>query len=114
MILTTQILEDGKSINGGWSYAQLKALGTSMKRNKGWKRKIIGTDIPKAKIDKFLSLKDAHLKKDRKDTMAYTYMTKAVDCPVCESSVILDSDEDYNLTTKYCKKCKTIYTIQEA
>ena len=41
---------------------QLNLLGVNC-LVKGWKRRIIGTDVPKSNIDSFLSLKDAHLPK---------------------------------------------------
>ena len=62
MLVTETILNDGKSRNGGWSMKQLNLLGVNC-LVKGWKRRIIGTDVPKSNIDRFLSLKDAHLPK---------------------------------------------------
>jgi len=41
---------------------QLKLLGVDG-LVKGWKRRIIGTHVPKVNIDRFLALKDAHLPK---------------------------------------------------
>lgn len=62
MLITETILYNGKSRNGGWSLKQLKLLGVDY-LVKGWKRRIIGTDVPKSNIDRFLALKDAHLPK---------------------------------------------------
>lgn len=62
MLITETILHNGKSRNGGWSLKQIKLLGANGSV-KGWKRRIIGSDVPKSNIDKFLALKDAHLPK---------------------------------------------------
>ncbi len=59
MILTREILEQGKSANGGWSKKQLQCFGVTLK--KGWMRKIIGKHFPALTIERFLSLKDRHL-----------------------------------------------------
>jgi hypothetical protein len=68
MIVTKEILEQGMSINGAWSLKQLKALGIVHKGSrkfpaKGWKDKLIGSDVHFSRIETFLTLKDAHLKK---------------------------------------------------
>jgi len=61
MILTKEIFDSGLSSNGGYNSKQLKTLGVDIRFNKGWKWRIIGSDIPKKAIDKFLELKDIHL-----------------------------------------------------
>ena len=61
MIVTQAIIDKG--INGGWSANQLRCLGiTDDLFKKGWKSKLVGTEVAKLNIDRFLSLKDAHLK----------------------------------------------------
>ena len=69
MILTEEILQKGKSSNGGWSTQQLRALGIkNFFLEKGWKRRITGKDFPESDIKMFLSLRNAHLKaKNRPD-----------------------------------------------
>jgi len=70
MIVTEKILEDGLSRRGGFNLAQLKALlprwefhaGDNGWPMKGWRRRIVGADVSKEKIDRFLALKDKHLR----------------------------------------------------
>jgi len=73
MRVTQDILEAGISKNGAWNRDQLEAIlpaneftgpGTWSIR-KGWKQRLIGSEVPKYKIDKFLELKDKHLKLDK-------------------------------------------------
>ena len=61
MILTNEILEQGKSSNGAWSAKQLNLLGESYPLRQGWKSRILGQDVPVETIEEFLALKDAHL-----------------------------------------------------
>jgi len=68
MVITEDILEQGLSSNGGWSNKQLKALGLPkqyFKRDggllKGWRRFLVGLDVPEEYIVRFLELKNAHL-----------------------------------------------------
>ncbi len=63
MILTEEIFEKGKSINGGWSDAQVQCFGVTTRKNKGWKRQIIGKDFAPESINKFLRLQNKHLKR---------------------------------------------------
>ena len=65
MKVTTELLEQGKSIRGAWSNKQLRALGLNkgFNWNKGWKLQLIGKEVNQEQIDKFLSLKDKHLDK---------------------------------------------------
>ena len=67
MIITEQILTQGKSDNGSWSRKQVLCLGVDLYGNSGWRRKLVGTDVPAAAVDKFLLLRNDHLlkKKDR-------------------------------------------------
>ena len=62
MLLTEKILEDGKSKFGAWNQIQMQTLGLSWPLQHGWKRKVIGKDLPEAAISRFLALKNAHLK----------------------------------------------------
>lgn len=61
-ILTKEIFNAGKSSRGGWGWRQLKLLGVEYPLKKGWKKRIIGTEVGKEKINEFLALKDRHLK----------------------------------------------------
>lgn len=60
MILTNEILKQGKSDNGGWSLNQLRCFGIS-KFQKGWQRKVIGRNFSNKTITRFLALKNVHL-----------------------------------------------------
>lgn len=61
MILTEQILNQGKSNNGGWNAKQMECLN-SYPLVKGWKRRLIGKDFPEEVINNFISLKNDHIK----------------------------------------------------
>jgi|GEM_PF-5522597 len=71
MIITEELLLKGMSSRGAWSEAQVRLLGEpGTQDNKGWRRNVIGRDIPDADADRFVELKDAHLKqKKRKGIM---------------------------------------------
>jgi len=62
MILTNELIEQGKSSRGGWSGKQWKLFGVSKHPSKGWKKKLIGKDFPHKAIIEFIGLKDKHLK----------------------------------------------------
>ena len=61
MKLTQEILNSGKSDNGGYSSAQVECFGLSWPLESGWKSKILGQDFPDDKIERFVSLKNSHL-----------------------------------------------------
>ncbi len=58
--LSNKLIEKGKSINGGYSKHQLELLGIDWPPKKGWKKQIIGKQIQKNILDKFIELKDKH------------------------------------------------------
>ncbi len=64
--VTNSLLEQGISVNGSWSKKQLLALGVPIRRGfklvKGWKDRLIGSEITEQQKNKFLDLKDKHLK----------------------------------------------------
>lgn len=65
MILTKEILEQGKSSRGSWNGKQLAIFGLSYnKLQKGWKKRIIGRDYSEDKIKRFLELRNTHLVKN--------------------------------------------------
>lgn len=61
--ITEQIFEAGKSVNGSWSGKQLKQFGVRYPLPHGWRQKLIGQLIPQENVDKFLALKDRHIKR---------------------------------------------------
>lgn len=67
LIITEELLEKGKSLRGSWNRRQLKLLGINQPY-KGWQRNIIGRTISKENAQKFLLLKNNHLRKMLKRT----------------------------------------------
>jgi 5-methylcytosine-specific restriction endonuclease McrA len=66
IMFTKQMLESGKSINNGWSNAQVKVLGETPHK-KGWAKRLIGRMITPSQLKQFLDLKDAHLSEFKKE-----------------------------------------------
>ena len=60
--LTREILELGKSSQGGWSRKQLELLGVAWPAPRGWQRKVIGRRFKRSIVVKFLALQDEHLR----------------------------------------------------
>ena len=62
-ILTEDILNKGKSKNGGYSKKQLELIGINWPPIKGWKKKCYSGNyfISSKNILKFISLKDKHI-----------------------------------------------------
>ena len=65
--LTAELLLKGSSRNGGWSREQLEILGVHWPLKKGWKDRIVGDDYAQEVIDRFLAMKDRHLKQEEND-----------------------------------------------
>lgn len=61
MILTKEILIQGRSCNGGWSKSQVALFGVHWPLQSGWMDAIIGEDFPYKNIKSFVQLKDAHI-----------------------------------------------------
>ena len=71
MIVTEDILSQGQSVNGAWSREQLLTLlpwterdGSCFGIKAGWRKRIVGKQVPKERIEKFLALTNAHIKKE--------------------------------------------------
>lgn len=62
IVLTKELLEQGKSKKGLWNHRQLRELGI-IEIKKGWKEQVIGKEFSKEAISNFLSFKDFHLDK---------------------------------------------------
>jgi hypothetical protein len=60
IVLTNEILEQGKSRNGGYSSKQLEIFGIE-KFYKGWKKELVGKSVSLSLVEDFIKLKDAHL-----------------------------------------------------
>jgi len=67
MIITQQILNNGLSDNGAFNGAQLRELGIDTRYNTGWKKSLLGREYPDYVIERFLALKNVHLKHKTKD-----------------------------------------------
>ncbi len=56
--LTNQIIFSGASCpSGGWTRSQLKILGVSWPPPKGWKSRLLGSQVPEAKVKEFIRLR---------------------------------------------------------
>jgi len=60
-LITKDIIEQGKSRNGGWNLKQLQLFGFDNFR-KNWQKMVIGQEWPREIITQFIKLKNAHLK----------------------------------------------------
>jgi len=65
VVITKEILEQGKSSNNGWNRKQIKALGDNQDVS-GWMNRLIGKRVRPSAIQLFLNLKNAHIKKKNK------------------------------------------------
>ena len=62
LIVTNELLEQGMSLNGAWNSAQLRALGIkTIRNNKGWKFRLIGSKVTQDQVNEFLRLTNRHL-----------------------------------------------------
>jgi hypothetical protein len=69
VIITEEILELGKSSNGGWSKYQFSLLGITWGKKglkPGWKDRIIGKEFESSRVEKFITEKDKHIVKSTK------------------------------------------------
>lgn len=55
--ITLEIIDKGKSNEGGWNRAQLQVVGVEWPPTKGWKDRLNGTEFTHAELDQFLALK---------------------------------------------------------
>lgn len=62
MIVTKQLILDGRSRNGGWSRKQVLILGLAWPLTHGWMKRVIGNPISDSDARLFLELKDKHVK----------------------------------------------------
>lgn len=60
--INEELLQAGRSTNGGWNQAQFALLGVAWPPQKGWKLRLIGSPIEAALVERFIALKDFHLK----------------------------------------------------
>ena len=72
IVLTKQIIEQGRSSKGGWSNQQWFCFGITSEEMKvgGWKDNIMDREFDKEIIDRFLALKDAHFNNKSSDQLS--------------------------------------------
>lgn len=71
VIITEKFLEAGYSSKGALTYSQLNLLGIPTPSKSGWRKKLLGTEIPKSIADEFLNLKDLKGSKGRKELRSH-------------------------------------------
>lgn len=78
MRLTAEDIEAGRSSNGGWSRAQVELLGVEWPLVSGWKKALIGKEVPDNAYQRFVAFKDKHLPSGsiRKEVAAEQKMPK--------------------------------------
>jgi hypothetical protein len=64
VILTDEILEKGRSANGGYSRRQLELFGI-VGFPSGWKKALVGQSASVEVVERYLMLKDKHLTEKR-------------------------------------------------
>ena len=104
MVITEHLLLEGMSSRGAWSEAQVRLLGESgTNNNRGWRRRVIGREIPDADAERFVLLKDAHLKKKKRKGIMHSMkgnirvwlednQYKACDCSGEDETVVIVKD----------------------
>lgn len=56
VLVTEALLEKGKSAKGGWTRAQTILLGEPWPLARGWKRRVVGREIPRVDAERFAAL----------------------------------------------------------
>jgi len=64
--VTARLLYMGESKNGGWNREQLAVFGVHWPPGRDWMRSVIGMYITQKEADRFLHLKNKHLKNRRR------------------------------------------------
>jgi hypothetical protein len=110
--LTDKLLLDGMSSNGGWSDKQITLLGVW--KTKGWRSRLLGSEVSEDRYQKFLDLKSEHLKNKksynrRNKRKTSTLLDKAIELIIDnmsdgESNFKCPHDHCY---TRECEDCDT-------
>jgi hypothetical protein len=61
VMLTETLIMAGASVKKQWNHKQLACLGVFPPNHGGWKRRLQGTYISRARYEMFLALRNAHL-----------------------------------------------------
>lgn len=78
VVLTQELFKRGVSTKGAISRKQAECFGLDWNNlERGWIRKLIGQEFPKKDIDRFLELKDAHLRNKQKHRLMIVISKKA-------------------------------------
>ncbi len=64
--VTREFLEAGRSDAGGWNRKQLETLGVEWPPLEGWRKRLIGSDLPDEAYDKFLELRGKTIKAEKR------------------------------------------------
>ena len=83
VLITEELLEKGKSINGGWNLQQVEALGFNGWESK-WKKRAIGKYRSEIDVKIFLDLKDKHTKGMPKKAKAIHFETVTKNIPYAD------------------------------
>lgn len=62
--ITAELIFEGQSERGGWSRAQVEALGIPWPLRPGWISRAVGNEVVDEAVQEFLSLKNAHIDGD--------------------------------------------------
>lgn len=65
IILTKELIERGKSSNGGWNKRQLAIFGLSYPLDRGWINRLVGREVTDKRYADFLHYKDTHIKRKK-------------------------------------------------
>jgi len=86
MLITKELLDIGKSANGGWSDDQLELLGVPRcPKGKKWYKRLMGKSVPDSSAKLFIELKNHHLKDNKTKT-------------------IIETEEEYDKLVEHIKK----------
>lgn len=61
LTLTNEMIDRGRSRNGGWSNRQFELLGVTFPAKRGWKKALVGKPVPADVFQQFIDLRDKHL-----------------------------------------------------
>lgn len=70
MILTREFLHQHQTANGGFTRAQIEALGFTFPPKGGWLRSMVGKDVPQSVVDAFVAGAKVFKKTHKTDTPA--------------------------------------------
>jgi hypothetical protein len=69
-IITEAMLESGRSDEGGWNKAQVRAIGIPWPLKEGWKRRHSGQEITHQQYEQFMALRGRTKAKVRRESQS--------------------------------------------